>query len=212
MNSILLYNAIGIFKDQAAIDAYPHWGGARPGDLIFEDYNKDNEINALDMVRSYKSNIPTLTGGLNIDLEYKNFYTKILIQGAAGAQVEHVTSSGGRGNFLFSDTEGRWTPDNINANKPRVWNGSDEYWTFTAHNNTYFMRNNNYARLKNLEVGYNMPKKIIEMLKIDGLRIYMNSINMGTLTKMKDFDPEAANGTGIYPPLKIYNLGISLTF
>lgn len=212
MNSILLYKSIGVFKDEAAINAYPHWAGARPGDLIFEDYNKDGEINALDMVRSYKSNIPTLTGGVNIEMEYKNFYTKILIQGAAGAQVQHVTYSGGRGNFLASDTEGRWTTDNTSADKPRVWDGTEEYWQFFTNKNTYFMRNNNYIRLKNLEVGYNMPKKVNEFLKIEGMRIYVNTINMLTLTKMKDFDPEASDGTGIYPPLKIYNLGIALTF
>ena len=102
MNARLYYKAIGVFRDQAEVDAYPHWSGARPGDIRFEkDVNKDGVIDGLDQVRSTKTNIPTFTGGFNINLEYKNFYTAIFFQGAAGAERSYVSFSGECGNFLM---------------------------------------------------------------------------------------------------------------
>ena len=173
MNAQLYYEAIGIFRDQAAVDAYPHWPGARPGDIIFEDVNKDGEINGLDRVRNDKTDLPTFTGGMSIDLGYKNFYAAILLQGAAGAERSYRTFSGEAGNFLMDDVEGRWTEDNIDATKPRTWNRSLEYWmTDGAPNNTYWLRSSDYMRLKSLEIGYNIPDALITKAGIEALRIY----------------------------------------
>ena len=66
IDSGLYYEAIGIFKDQVAVDAYPHWAGARPGDIIFKDVNGDNVIDGNDRVRNDKSRTPRFTGGLNV--------------------------------------------------------------------------------------------------------------------------------------------------
>jgi len=209
MSSGCYYQAIGIFKDQAAVDAYPHWSGARPGDIIFEDYNKDEEINGLDAVRDDRSDMPKFTGGMSINLGYKNFYSTILFQGAAGAIRYHVTESGLFGNFLQQDAEGRWTVDNPDAAKPRVWDTFNEYWR--NQSNTYFLRSTDYLRLKNIEVGYNMPGSINEKLGVRAFRIYLSGLNLLTFTKLKDFDPEWNSYLG-YPPVKLYNLGVSLTF
>src|SRR5690606_14997170 len=73
MGSQLYYNAIGVFKDEAALEAYPHWGNARPGDVIFEDVNKDGIIDGLDRVRIEKSDMPTFIGGLNFSLRFRKF-------------------------------------------------------------------------------------------------------------------------------------------
>jgi len=212
MNAGLYYQAIGIFKDQAAVDAYPHWANARPGDIIFKDVNNDNKIDGLDMVRNDKTDLPTFTGGIDINLAYKNFYATLLLQGAAGAVARHITSSGLYGNFLQDDAEGRWNEDNPDATKPRAWNSSDEYWM--ANQNTYFLRNTDYLRLKNVEIGYNMPATINNKLGVQGLRIYFSGLNIFTLTKLKDFDPETnvSGGSDGYFPIKVYNLGVSLTF
>jgi len=211
INAPLYYQAIGVFKDQAAVDAYPHWTNARPGDIIFEDVNKDGEINDLDMVRMYKTDLPTFTGGIDINLAYKNFYAGLLFQGSAGATTFHYSNSGLFGNFLQQDAEGRWTEDNPNATKPRAWNFSEEYWMadYTI-NNTYFLRSTDYIRLKNVEIGYNLPSTINNKLGIKGFRIYFNGINLLTLTKLEDYDPETNTYAG-YPPVKVFNVGISLT-
>src|SRR5690606_1784861 len=85
MNSALYYQAIGIFNDQEELDAYPSWSGARAGDIIFEDINGDNKIDANDRVRNDKSNLPTFQAGLGLNLQYKQFNFSALFQGSAGA-------------------------------------------------------------------------------------------------------------------------------
>ena len=221
MNSQLYYQAIGIFKDQGAVDKYPHWAGARAGDIIFKDVNNDGKIDGLDQVRDYKTDIPTFTGGFSMDLGYKNFYISALIQGAAGAERSYRTFSGEAGNFLMDDVTGRWTKDNINAIKPRTWNRSKEYWmTDGAPNNTYWVRKSDYARLKNIEIGYNLPNKLIKRMGISAFRVYVSGANLITVTPMVDWDPESPNNddnsiwvnSQVYPLMKVYNAGVSITF
>ncbi|MBK7133511.1 MAG: TonB-dependent receptor [Bacteroidales bacterium] len=209
MNSELYYEAIGIFRDQAAVDAYPHWAGARPGDVIFKDLNEDGKIDGLDRKMNYKTNLPTFTGGLNLNLEYRNFYSAIFIQWATGAVTNnYYEMQGEAGNFRAADANGRWTVDNIDATKPRTWNRYSEYWR-DNENNTYWLVNTDYVRLKNFEVGYNVPS--INKLGISGLRIYLNGLNLITLDKIDDFDPESTSATS-YPLNKVFNIGVNMTF
>lgn len=210
MNANLYYNAIGIFKDQAAVDAYPHWKGARPGDVIFEDVNDDGVIDGLDRVRNEKTDLPTHTGGFNLDLRYKNFYTSIFFQWAIGAvRYDYYAMQGEVGNFLKRDVEGRWTENNPNASKPRIWNRYSEYWRDYA--NTYWLQNSDYLRLKNLEFGYNVPKNICSKVFLEEARLYFTGMNLLTFTKIEDFDPETTSPTA-YPLNKVYNIGVTLTF
>jgi TonB-linked SusC/RagA family outer membrane protein len=208
MNAGLYYHAIGIFKDQAAVDGYPHWAKARPGDIIFEDVNLDKIIDGLDRVRNTKSEIPKFTGGLSIDLGYKNFYASILFQGAAGAVRTYNLEAGKIGDFLADDAEGRWTAENPTASKPRTWNTGGEYWS--TLNNTYWLKSNDYLRLKNLQFGYNVPKTFSDKLNIKELTIYFTGLNLFTMSPLKSFDPETV-GTA-YPLSKVYNFGLRLTF
>ncbi len=209
MNSRLYYQAIGIFRDQAAVDAYPHWVGARPGDIIFKDVNEDGKITGLDQVRDYRSNIPTFTSGLNIDLTYKNFYSTILFQGSWGKIRYHYVEGGVSGNYYMEDAEGRWTEDNPDATKPRAFNYTSEYWR--SQDNTYWLRSADYVRLKNLEVGYNMPQSINSKLNIEGFRIYVGGTNLITWAPdLPSFDPESSAQD--YPLSKVINLGAVLTF
>jgi hypothetical protein len=73
IDSELYYNAIGIFRDQAAVDAYPSWPGAEPGDIIFEDVNEDGMIDALDRVRRERTTFHDLMVVLNLSFTWKNF-------------------------------------------------------------------------------------------------------------------------------------------
>lgn len=210
MNADLYYKAIGIFKDQAAVDAYPHWSGARPGDVIFEDVNDDGAIDGLDRVRIGKTDLPTHTGGFNIDLNYKNFYASVFLQWATGAvRYDYYQMQGEVGNFLKRDVEGRWTEDNPNASKPRIWNRYSEYWR--NYQNTYWLQDSDYLRLKNLEFGYTVPENICSKVSLKGARIYFTGLNLLTFTKIEDFDPETTSATA-YPLNKVYNLGVTLTF
>src|SRR5690606_19715175 len=128
MGSSLYYNAIGVFADQKSVDEYPHWPGARPGDVIFEDYNNDGKIDGLDRVRNEKSDLPRFTGGFNVNLQYRQFDLAILMQGAMGAQLYIYPESGDLGNYYRNFAENRWTPENPSTTYPRAFNGNNEYW------------------------------------------------------------------------------------
>ncbi len=211
MGSTLYYQAIGIFKDQAAVDAYPHWAGAQPGDIIFKDVNNDGKIDALDRVMNEKTWLPTFICGFSIGLKYKDFDLSMLIQGATGGQQYVQAESGEIGNFYEDFAAHRWTPENINASYPRAYNRSDEYWINSP--NTFWLRSTNYARLKNFELGYSLPSTVNNTLGIEKLRFYVNGLNLFTIDKAKIIDPEVANGAGqSYPLQRVINIGFTLTF
>ena len=212
VDSDLYYETIGIFRDQAAIDAYPHWPGARPGDIIFKDVNEDGIIDANDRVRNDKTNIPRFTGGLNISLSYRQFDLSILFQGATGAVRYIRTESGEVGNFLKDFYDNRWTEENPDATGPRTFTDASEYWR--NYDNTYFLHKTDYIRLKNIEFGYNLPLKANRKIGIQNLRFYISGYNLLTFSPdLKDFDPESSQINGqSYPVQRVINGGLTLTF
>lgn len=211
MNTNLYYQAIGIFQDEEQIANNPSWEGARPGDIIFEDVNGDGIIDGRDRIRIDKNHLPKWTGGLNLNAVYRNFDLSVLFQGAAGAVHYLNTESGEIGNFLTEFAENRWTADNPSTTHPRTWNRGDEYWSSNA--NTYFLRDTDYIRLKNLEIGYNLPADLSNRMGIQRMRMYANGFNLLTWDKLKVMDPEAASSSGqYYPQKRVFNLGVSLTF
>ena len=211
MNAALNYVAIGVFKNQAEIDAYPHWQGARPGDIIFKDVNDDKVINGLDRVRADKTELPTFVGGFNFDMNWRKFYTALFFQWATGAErYRYYEMQGEAGNFLAQDAKGRWTEDNPNTTKPRTWNRYFGYWR--EQRNTYWLESADYLRLKSLEIGYNLSSfNLVRNMGVEDFRIYFTGFNLLTFDKMHDFDPESTSSTS-YPLNKVFNIGVSLTF
>ncbi|MDR2921474.1 MAG: TonB-dependent receptor [Tannerella sp.] len=212
VDSDLYYEAIGIFRDEAALEAYPHWPGARPGDIIFKDVNEDGKIDANDRVRSDKTHIPKFTGGLNISLSYRQFDFSVLFQGATGGVRYIKTESGEIGNFLKDFYDKRWTAETPDAKGPRTFIDASEYWR--NYNNTYFLHKTDYLRVKNVELGYNLPSKFNQKVGITGLRIYISGYNLFTFSPdLKDFDPESSSISGqSYPVQRVINGGLTLTF
>jgi TonB-dependent starch-binding outer membrane protein SusC len=211
MGSELYYKSLGVFKDQAAVDAYPHWADARPGDIIFEDVNKDGTIDGLDMVRNEKNDMPRLVAGFNLNMQYRHFDLAILVQGAKGSQQYIFPESGEIGNYFKEYADDHWTPENTGSSNPRVFNWDQEYWASQA--NTYWIRSTDYLRLKNIEIGYTLPVRINQFLHIDGLRIYLNGLNLITFDKVKVQDPESNDSAGRgYPLQRIVNAGLTVTF
>jgi TonB-dependent starch-binding outer membrane protein SusC len=214
MGSALYYQAIGIFKDQAQIDATPHWAGAKPGDVIFKDVGgpdgvPDGKIDGLDRVMNEKNNMPRFIGGFLANLEYKNFDISLLFQGATGA-VQYVRAESGEiGNYYKLYADNRWTPENTESDYPRAWNRDEEYWG--SQGNTFWLQNMDYLRLKNFEIGYNLPSVLNKKLGLGNFRIYINGQNVFTFSKQTLIDPELTAGTS-YPLPRIINGGITLTF
>jgi TonB-linked SusC/RagA family outer membrane protein len=209
----LYYQAIGIFKDQAHLDSYPHLPSAIPGDIIFKDVNDDKKIDGLDQMRSNRSSIPKYFGGMNVEMRYRNFYTSILLQGAAGNDyyLSLITGSP-ESNYYKFITEDRWTNENTDASNPRaaiLARGGRVYWSELA--NTHFLKKGDYLRLKNMEIGYLIPNDITKKLGLSELNIYISGMNLLTFSNLPDgFDPERTNTTN-WPVNKVYNFGLKLT-
>ncbi|ACT91570.1 TonB-dependent receptor plug [Dyadobacter fermentans DSM 18053] len=222
--AFLAYQYDGVFRDQAEIDANTIdysgiTGTLRPGDMKFKDVSGDGKITKDDMVRSEKTNRPQFTGGVNINLGYKAFDLSILFQGAAGGlQYVGQTESGDIGNYLKYAYDNRWTIDNPSSTDPRLANRNNTYYTNLTNAdspgaNTYYLKSNNYLRLKNIELGYNLPSELGSKIGVSNLRVYVNGLNLFTIDKIKIWDPEATSTNGqYYPQSRVLNAGVRVTF
>ena len=215
----LVYKSAGVFRDQEdinknTIDYSDVTGTLIPGDMKFEDVNGDGKIDGDDRVRLDKNLVPTLNYGITFELRYKSFDLNILFQGASGAAIRIQTESGDIGNFLKYSYDHRWSIENPSSEHPRLASRGDTYYTGGAYgNNTYYLFDKNYLRLKNLELGYNVPSSILSKAGISALRFFFNGLNLFTIDKMKVYDPEATVDSGVfYPQARVLNAGLSLTF
>lgn len=221
----LAYQYDGVFIDQAAIDAntidYSEVGGGtlKPGDMKFKDISgpdgiPDGEITGDDKVRLDKSRDPTFTGGVNMNMQYKGFDLAIMFQGATGGLLFFGTESGDIGNYLQYSYDNRWSITNPSSVDPRLANRNNTYYAGgDGGQNTYWLRNSDYFRLKNVEVGYTLSEQITKRVGISALRVYVNGLNLLTWDKMKIWDPESTSGSGqYYPQSRIISTGVRVTF
>jgi len=216
MGTGLVYQYDGVFPTQQAIDAETLDYSAitnnlRPGDMKYRDYNGDGKITPDDRVRLDNNTIPLFQGGFNFSANFKGFDLAILFQGALGArQYISAGESGNIGNYLSDIYDERWTIDNPSSVDPRLANRSDQYW---SGGNTYWFRSSDYLRLKNVEIGYNIPAHITEKIGIKNARFYVNGLNLLTWSKNKVYDPESDNSLGqYYPQARVLNTGLSVSF
>ncbi|MGN6615919.1 MAG: SusC/RagA family TonB-linked outer membrane protein [Ilyomonas sp.] len=219
--AFLAYRYDGVFATQSDIDKNKidysgMTGNLLPGDMKIKDVNGDGKINGDDQVRLDKTNTPTFTGGININLQYKNFDLSVLFQGAKGGlQFIGRTESGDIGNFLQYAYDHRWTIDHPSAVDPRLTNRQNRYYTGgSAWNNDYFLKPNDYLRLKNIEIGYSLSERLSNKAGISNLRVYVSGLNVFTFfDKIKIWDPEATTQDGkYYPQARILSTGVRVTF
>jgi len=213
MNTYLLYNAIGIFHSQDEINKYPHLSVAKPGDLMYEDYNKDGKIDANDMVRTQYGNIPQITYGILLNGGFKNFDLSMVFAGQAQVSQYVLPESGTIGNFYSSWADNRWSPSNTNGTYPRVDTRTSSSVNGGLYNSTFWLQDASFIRLKNLELGYNFSADWLARIRMQSLRFYVNGFNLFTVTKLKDVDPEGNSGSGqFYPQQRIINAGVNVRF
>lgn len=224
INTNLYYEFDGVFKNWEEINDpnRPNYDGVtsdaslQPGDMKFKDIDGNGEITPDDRRRFDKTNEPKWTFGFNVFAQYRNFDFTLLMQGAADSWTKVYFDSGDIGNYSKNIYKNHWSVDNPTGDHPRVHERGKYYWDpYTAdYGNTYWMVNTNYLRLKNVELGYTIPKTLMgKTIFFSDLRLYVNAVNLFTISPSKDIDPEAtsANATN-YPHSRIINLGFSLTF
>lgn len=210
----LYYQATGIFKDQADIDKYPHFVNTRPGDIKYEDVNNDGSINSRDQIRINQTNTPEITYGFTAIFRYKAFDFSILFQGQANAKQYFggyfPVMSYSLGNFIAWRANGRWTPQSTDAIMPRA---SYELFNNNTLNSTQWLLDAGFLKLRNVELGYNLPQSVLKKMHIKNLRAVVSGSNLLILfDHMKDlgFDPETSN-YWYYPPQRVINFGINVT-
>ncbi|HVI44253.1 MAG TPA: TonB-dependent receptor [Chitinophaga sp.] len=213
LNTYLLYKAIGIYRTQAEIDKSAHLPGAQPGDLIYEDYSGDGKITADDQMRTKYGNIPEISYGINLYAAYKNFDLSMVLAGQTHVSQYVLPESGTVGNFYSSWADNRWSPSNLNGSYPRVDTRASSSINGGLYNSTFWLNNASFLRLKNIELGYNLPSAMLSAIRMQSLRIYVNAFNLLTFTRVKDYDPEGNSGSGqFYPQQRIVNIGVNVRF
>ncbi len=209
----LLYDALGIFRTQADLDNNVTLPGQQLGDLIYRDVNEDGEISDLDRIKQDLTNIPQMIYGLSFGGAYKNFDLNVLFQGQARSVQYVAAESGEVGNFFSSWGDNRWSPDNPNGTYPRVDVRTSSSINEGLFRNDFWLVNTSFLRLKNVELGFKFPEKIMSDFGIKSARLYVSGFNLATFTKAKDVDPEGDSSNGqFYPQQKIYNIGINVNF
>lgn len=233
VNSIYGYVSDGLYQTQAEIDEGPtQFGTLKPGDVRYKDIAgafdennnpiPDGKINDNDKT-IIGNTIPRYTYGLNLDLGWKGFRMNAFLQGVGkveGYLNSHYVIPGINSSAIKTWQLDYWTEDNKDAEFPRP--------SITSTNNTqnsdYWMKSASYMRLKNLQLGYDIPKELINKVGIKNLYVYVNAQNMFTITDFwKGYDPEinysAASSEGValgggayYPQVKVFSLGVDLTF
>lgn len=222
------YNCIGQFKSFDEIYSSPIEDGdgnrkLLPGDLKYEDVNKDGIINSDDMKPILRNNNPQVNYGISLNLSWKGFDFSALLQGATrfnvylNEQFKAPLSWGRNGLAQYYDrwhrsdlfdansswVAGKYPSTRISGTAP--WNQYTS--TFTALDGTYL-------RIKNVEIGYSIPKKIISKISLESCRVYVNGYNLKTWTDNDYIDPEHSMDTYgyLYPITKNINIGLSVTF
>ncbi len=233
------YEIIGRFQTQEEADAYPiimnlDNGSDRnmhllPGDFIYKDQNGDGVIDGLDNrpIGYAEGALPYFTFGVNLGANWKSFDLAMDFAGAScqSFQQNYETkwpfqASGNTFEFMVND---RWHhEDPLDPSTP--WVAGDypalrlqptDAWHIYCNNSTYWFTNLTYLRLKNIELGYTLPKKWTSKASVERFRVYFSGTNLFTLDNISrlGLDPENndVNGLG-YPSNKVLTIGVNVTF
>ena len=213
--------------DQEVANSPSQFGEYRGGDIKYHDMNNDGVITSLDMVPIGHPTTPEIIYGFGGTFGFKNWDISAFFQGAARTSLfiepwnispfvisyldDGITVGATQNGLLDVIAESHWSEENrdLYAFWPRL---SDDFIENNNRSSTWWMRNGAFLRLKNVEVGYTMPQRILDKFKLEHLRVYANGANLGVWSKFDLWDPEMG-GKGLnYPVQSVYNLGVVIDF
>ncbi len=203
------------------------WNGNRlqPGDMRYVDVNKDGKIDMYDMVPIGYSSTPEIIYGFSVGCSWRGIDFSALFQGASHVSIKYF----GRALWPFINAHNsaktlileRWTQERYERgeaiNFPRLSMSPSRDTDNNYQDSNFWIRNADYLRLKNVEIGYTFRKGQLKALGLESLRLYVSGTNLFTWTDVIDLDPEAPSKGGAteintYPLQKIYNVGINVQF
>jgi TonB-linked SusC/RagA family outer membrane protein len=213
------YQMDGIFQTQDEIDnAGVYQEGAKPGDIRFVDQNGDGVINFNDDSdkTSLGSPIPDFTMGLALNVKYKSFDLSTNLYAAVGQEIirnfERQQPYANQLDYVID----RWTGPGSTNEHPRLTTDPTRNTIFSS----YFVEDGSFLRMKNVQLGYRVPKSVLKKIKTENIRIYVSANNLFTLTRYQGFDPDLGSSGvlsagvdyGLYPQAKTYMVGLQIAF
>jgi hypothetical protein len=200
----------------------PTFGQVQPGDVKYRDVNEDGWIDERDMLAIGTSDYPDFSYAFYVEAEIKGFDFRMLFQGVSGREVNILSAARNKviafennGN-AYAIAQNRWAyyPDQgidtrNTASYPRL--------STMGNNNNYqnsnlWIKNGNFLRLRNIEIGYSLPKHLLSRIRLSNARVFISGINLFTISSLLsdyELDPETLSG---YPGIKSFNIGISVGF
>lgn len=212
------FNADGSLKADLPV---PSFGKVGPGDIRYKDLDENGTIDDTDVTDMGDPYYPKLTYSFGLGADYKGFDFNILFRGSYGSSVNLMNFQTQFMAFVNNNNahkvaQGAWAyyPEQgidtrATATYPRLTTRSNDN---NYRNSSFWMKNNDFLRIQNIEIGYDFCKSIIRSKLISQCRLYLNATNPVTwsnLLRDYDMDPESYYG---YPALKSYTVGLSLTF
>lgn len=211
------YKYEGVYRTQAELDQhlYGYSAGSNPysvGDAKFADLDSDGKIGDGDKA-DIGNPFPWLTYGFNIGLDYKGFDIQLFFQGIYGNELYNAvrvrTEGKGLESTLSTTMRDVWTPSTPNGSIPNPY-GNPSNSSISSR----FIESGSYFRLKNLQLGYTLPKNLILKSGLERVRFYTTMSNLFTLTNYTGYDPEVGGGIdyGNYPQSRTLIFGVNLEF
>ena len=208
------YKYQGIYETDAEAEAHMHAspGVYHAGDAKYFDKNGDGKMDENDKV-DLGNPFPWLTYGLNASLGWKGIDLQLFFQGVAGNEIYNALRirTEGTGNSATLSTSMRdvWSTSNPGGSIPNPFGGPNNY-----ADSDRFVENGAYLRLKNLQLGYTLPEKWTQRIRLSRVRLYLSGSNAFTLTRYSGYDPEVGGGVdyGNYPQARTWLLGLNLNF
>lgn len=212
--ALSLIGGFPVLKDGIPV---PTMGVVYPGDCKYKDLNEDGIINSYDIGAIGKGSIPEFNYGITLGVSWNNFDMNILLQGAGNADQyfnEDAVWEFRANGKVMEQHLGRYNPGD-----PDTWNTAT-YPRLHASDNpnnhvksTRWLFSRNYFRLKNMEIGYTIPKSVLSKIHIKKIRVFANGTNLLTYDHMLNWDPESPSSDGNqYPQTRNWNVGINVNF
>ena len=220
------YQVTGLFQSADEVTKAPTQKDAAPGLFRYKDVNKDGKIDASD--RTYIGNPnPDFTYGINIAFSYKNFDFSSFFFGSHGNDIFNQTKyftdfpDFFKGAISKDAALNSWTTTHTNTTIPKLQTTGG--FSSDLVTNSYFISKGSYLRNKQMQIGYTFPARFIAKAGLDHLRVYVQAVNLFTVTKYNGLDPELSsndiNNTqgysvdqGNYPHARAFLFGINLNF
>lgn len=202
------FNSDGTLKSGLPV---PSFDKVRPGDIKYKDQNGDKVIDSNDFVPMGYTAMPETTLGLHVGGTYKGFDLDVLFQSSLNRTVyldgKYYQAFQNDGK-ISTVALNRWTETTAStATYPRLSasNNMNNY-----QYSSFWQRNGDFLKLRSLEIGYSIPRKVLEKITADKARVFLNGTNLFSLDHMNGFtDPETLSG---YPSVRTFSLGLNLQF